>query len=120
MDVHGVELDESAIARAFENANANELDVTFTAGEDKHVTDFAAFDTVVIDPPRSGLHPNVLKRLARDKPREIIYVSCNPTTLAEALATLDAQYKVTSLHGFDMFPQTPHVEAVAHLVRRSM
>jgi 23S rRNA (uracil-5-)-methyltransferase RumA len=119
LQVEGVELDSKAIELARLNASQNGIGATFSAGEDRHVADFSAYDTVVIDPPRSGLHPKVLKRLTRDKPREIVYVSCNPTTLAEALATLSDVYDISNIQGFDMFPQTPHVEAVARLERRA-
>lgn len=73
-------------------------------------------DTVVVDPPRTGLAPKFIRKLLRMGPGRIIYVSCNPQTLAADLPQMP-NYTVTSLKGFDMFPQTPHVELVAVLDR---
>ena len=75
-------------------------------------------DLVLLDPPRAGLEPSALNRLARIAPREITYVSCEPPTLARDLAALVAAgYSLSELHLFDLFPQTFHMEAIARLRR---
>lgn len=75
-------------------------------------------DLVLVDPPRAGLEPSALKRLARLAPREITYVSCEPPTLARDLAVMVAAgYSLSELHLFDLFPQTFHMEAIARLRR---
>jgi 23S rRNA (uracil1939-C5)-methyltransferase len=76
-------------------------------------------DVVVVDPPRAGLSGKALRRMARLKAPRIVYVSCNPTTLAGNLKTLasDWDYRLVRVRPVDMFPHTPHVEAVALLER---
>ena len=75
-------------------------------------------DIVITDPPRAGLHPEVVKALQELSPRRIIYVSCNPATLARDLSLLKDQYEVVSIQPFDFFPHTSHIECVACLARR--
>ena len=76
-------------------------------------------DVLVVDPPRSGLSQKVVRRIIEAAPRRIVYVSCNPTTLAPNAAQLvEAGYTLTKVRPVDMFPQTPHVECVAQLERR--
>ncbi len=74
--------------------------------------------TVILDPPRSALHPKALKRLMEFQPENLIYVSCNPKLLARELAVLSEVYDIASLEAFDLFPHTPHVEALAVLKKR--
>lgn len=69
----------------------------------------------IVDPPRAGLHPKVLKKLMQLKPSVIIYVSCNPKQMAAELNTFKEAYEIKSLALFDQFPQTPHIEAIAEL-----
>lgn len=71
------------------------------------------FDIVVADPPRTGLGPDVCRELLRLAPRRLVYVSCNTLTLREDARALAEQYQVAELRGYDMFPQTPHMEALA-------
>jgi tRNA/tmRNA/rRNA uracil-C5-methylase (TrmA/RlmC/RlmD family) len=77
-----------------------------------------AFDVVVADPPRVGLGPDVCAELLRLAPRRIVYVSCNPLTQRDDVAALAPRYRLDSLLGYDMFPHTPHVEALGVLERR--
>jgi 23S rRNA (uracil-5-)-methyltransferase RumA len=74
--------------------------------------------TVILDPPRSALHPKAIKRLMEFQPENIIYVSCNPKLLARELAIFSEVYDLASLEAFDLFPHTPHVEALAVLKKR--
>ena len=77
-------------------------------------------DVLVVDPPRAGLSQKVVRRMIEAAPKRIVYVSCNPTTLAPNAAQLvEAGYELTKVRPVDMFPQTPHVECVAQLERRS-
>jgi tRNA/tmRNA/rRNA uracil-C5-methylase (TrmA/RlmC/RlmD family) len=71
------------------------------------------FDVVVADPPRAGLGPDVCRELLRVRPRRLVYVSCNALSQLDDARSLAAGYQITELHGYDMFPQTPHMEALA-------
>ncbi len=117
--VYGHEIDAAAIELAKENARLNNVEhrVTFGAGpvEDFDWKDFSP-DAVIVDPPRSGLHPRALQTLLKNRPPVIIYVSCNVRRLAEELKTLKSAYRVDRLTTLDLFPHTPHVESVARLV----
>jgi 23S rRNA (uracil1939-C5)-methyltransferase len=75
-------------------------------------------DVIITDPPRAGMHPDVVQVILNTAPRRIVYVSCNPATQARDLALLDADYKVAAVQPVDMFPHTPHVENVVQLVHR--
>jgi 23S rRNA (uracil1939-C5)-methyltransferase len=75
-------------------------------------------DVVVVDPPRAGLSQKIVRRILEVEPEKIVYVSCNPTTLApNARQMADAGYALKVVQPVDMFPQTPHIEAVALLER---
>ena len=76
------------------------------------------FDVVVADPPRVGLGPDVCRELLRLRPRRLVYVSCNALSQIEDARALTAGYRLTELRGYDMFPQTPHMEALAVFERR--
>ena len=122
--VYGIELVPAAIEDAARNARANGItNCTFLPGEVRHVLpDLLArgvrADVVVADPPRAGFHPKALRSLATLAARRIVYVSCNPATLARDLATLCAAgYRITAVQPVDMFPHTPHIEVVVRLER---
>ncbi len=108
------------------NAEVNGIEnVTFiTAKTEKYLNALreeggvATGATVILDPPRSALHPKVIKRLLEFRPEHIIYVSCNPKLLAREMAVFAEAYDLASLEAFDLFPHTPHVEALAVLKRR--
>jgi 23S rRNA (uracil1939-C5)-methyltransferase len=124
-EVWGLELAEEAIADAIANARANEIDnARFFAGDVRlALRELAARagqpDVLVLDPPRSGLSKKVVRRIIEAGPQRIVYVSCNPTTLAPNAAQLvEAGYELRRVRPVDMFPQTPHIECVAQLVRQ--
>jgi 23S rRNA (uracil1939-C5)-methyltransferase len=124
--VYGIELAAAAVADAIRNARANGIDnCTFLAGEVRHVLpelmrQGVRASVVVADPPRAGLHPKALSALAALAPARIVYVSCNPATLARDVGDLVRQgYRLEWVQPVDMFPQTPHIEAVARLSRPS-
>jgi 23S rRNA (uracil1939-C5)-methyltransferase len=122
--VYGVEVAAAAVADAVRNAHENGIEnCTFLAGEVRHVLpglmrDGVRADVVVADPPRAGFHPKALAALAALAPPRLVYVSCNPATLARDLSDLVRQgYRLDWVQPVDMFPQTPHIEAVARLRR---
>ena len=123
-EVWGLEIVEEAIADAIANARANEIDkVQFFAGDVRLamrelVERAGRPDVLVVDPPRAGLSQKVVRRLIEAAPTRIVYVSCNPTTLAPNAAQLvEAGYALRRVRPVDMFPQTPHIECVALLER---
>lgn len=122
--VYGIELAEAAVADAHRNARANGIEnCTFLAGEVRHVLpelhrQGVRADVVVADPPRAGFHPKALASLVTLAPGRLVYVSCNPATLARDVGDLVRQgYVLEWVQPVDMFPQTPHIEAVARLRR---
>jgi len=123
--VVGVESVPEAIEAAKENALLNGIENTeFFVGDMKKVfnQDFIAThgtpDVIITDPPRDGMHADVVAQLLEISAAKIVYVSCNSATQARDLALLDAQYKVSKVQAVDMFPQTHHVENVVLLERR--
>jgi 23S rRNA (uracil1939-C5)-methyltransferase len=118
--VHGLELIEDAIQDAAENAKLNEItNASFYSGDVRTsmrdlVTETGKPDVVVVDPPRAGLSAKVVRRIVEAAPDRIVYVSCNPTTLAPNAAQLvEAGYTFDRVRPVDLFPQTPHIECVA-------
>lgn len=123
----GVESEVQAIEAATINARHNQVtNARFVAGEARRVLrEWARNErpgpvrpqVVVVDPPRAGLHPRVVARIAELGPHRIVYVSCNPATLARDLKDFRGyRYVLESVTPFDMFPHTPHIECVARLV----
>ncbi len=123
--VVGIEYVPEAIADAKINSERNGITNTeFYAGDMKDVLTAAfveehgAPDVMIVDPPRAGMHPDVIDVILLAAPGRIVYVSCNPATQARDLALLDSRYKVTAVQPVDMFPHTHHVENVVRLERR--
>ena len=123
--VIGIEYVPEAIEDAKINSEINGIGNTlFYAGDMKDILtdDFIAEhgrpDVIITDPPRAGMHPDVVKTILRAAPDRIVYVSCNPATQARDLQDLDEQYKVVEVQPVDMFPHTPHVENVVLLKKR--
>ena len=123
--VIGIEYVPEAIEDAKVNSEINGISNTlFYAGDMKDILtdDFIAEhgrpDVIITDPPRAGMHPDVVKTILNAAPQRIVYVSCNPATQARDLQDLDTQYKVVAVQPVDMFPHTPHVENVVLLDRR--
>jgi 23S rRNA (uracil1939-C5)-methyltransferase len=121
-EVTGIEIVERAVADAIENARLNGVDnVRFFAGDVRTamrplLEEAGQPDVVVVDPPRAGLSQKVVRRVLEARAKRIVYVSCNPTTLApNARQMADAGYELRTVRPVDMFPQTPHIEAVALL-----
>jgi len=123
--VIGIEYVPEAIEDAKINSEINSIENTlFYAGDmkdiltDDFIQEHGRPDVIITDPPRAGMHPDVVKTILRAAPDRIVYVSCNPATQARDLQDLDVDYKVMAVQPVDMFPHTPHVENVVLLVRR--
>ncbi len=124
--VTGIEYVEAAIRDAVENARNNHIDnAHFYAGDMKEVLNDSLVarhgkpDVIITDPPRDGMHPDVVAKIAELLPERIVYVSCNPATQARDIALLSHLYTVKKVQPVDMFPHTHHVESVALLVKKS-
>ena len=123
--VIGIEYVPEAIEDAKINSAVNHIDNTlFYAGDmkdiltDEFIARHGRPDVIITDPPRAGMHPDVVKTILRAAPCRIVYVSCNPATQARDLKDLDEQYRVAAVQPVDMFPHTPHVENVVLLEQR--
>ncbi len=123
--VIGIEYVPEAIEDAKVNSEINSIDNTlFFAGDMKDIltqdfiNEYGRPDVIITDPPRAGMHQDVVDTILFAEPHKIVYVSCNPATQARDLQLLDAKYKVTAVQPVDMFPHTHHVENVVLLERR--
>lgn len=123
--VIGIEYVPEAIEDAKVNSEINGINNTlFYAGDMKDIlnedfiNEHGKPDIIITDPPRAGMHPDVVETIIKAQPKVIVYVSCNPATQARDLQLLDNDYYVTDVQPVDMFPHTPHVENVVRLVRR--
>lgn len=123
--VIGVEYVEDAVVDARENSRINRIDnTTFYSGDMKDVLNHEFIDkheqpdVVITDPPRAGMHEDVVRVLLKAAPKKIVYVSCNPATQARDLAMMTDQYRIADIKPVDMFPQTAHVENVVLLIRK--
>jgi 23S rRNA (uracil1939-C5)-methyltransferase len=123
--VIGIEVIPDAIAAAKENAKLNNIEnVKFYVGDMKTIFNIYFInahgqpDVIITDPPRDGMHKDVVQQLLNIAASKIVYVSCNSATQARDLALMDAKYKVTKIQAVDMFPQTHHVENVVLLEKR--
>ena len=123
--VIGIEYVPEAIEDAKINSEINGITNTlFFAGDmkdiltDEFIARHGRPDVIITDPPRAGMHPDVVRTILRAAPKRIVYVSCNPATQARDLHDMDADYRVVAVQPVDMFPHTPHVENVVLLERR--
>jgi 23S rRNA (uracil1939-C5)-methyltransferase len=123
-EVWAVEISEEAVADAIRNQQLNEIEnVNFFAGDVRDALRPLAEraprpDVVVVDPPRAGLSTKMVTRLLATRPRRVVYVSCNPTTLAPNAAQMaEHGYRLVKVRAVDMFPHTPHIECVALIER---
>jgi 23S rRNA (uracil1939-C5)-methyltransferase len=123
--VIGIEYIDEAVADAAKNAELNGIrNVSFHSGDIRSVLNEGFIkehgkpDVIITDPPRAGMHQDVVRAIAEVSPGKIVYISCNPATQARDILLLSDSYSVTRLQPVDMFPHTSHVENVALLVRR--
>ena len=117
--VVGIEYIEEAVAHARENSRLNKLDnLVFAAGDmakvltPEFMEQHGKPDVIITDPPRAGMHPDVLKQIIASEADRIVYVSCNPATQARDVEMLSGSYKIKKVQAVDMFPHTQHVESV--------
>jgi 23S rRNA (uracil1939-C5)-methyltransferase len=122
--VIGIEAIESAVEDARKNAVMNNvINCTFVLGDVKDSLEIVAGhpqpDVIIVDPPRSGMHERVVKRIREMRPERVVYVSCNPTTQARDLKLMcdDTEYSIQEVQPVDMFPHTYHIESVVSLAR---
>lgn len=120
--VVGVELVEEAIANANANAAANGItNVTFRSGDmlklftPAFIREHGRPDVLLVDPPRAGMHPKVVRQIADLRPERLVYVSCNPQSQARDLADLADHYRLDAIQPVDLFPHTHHIENVVRL-----
>jgi 23S rRNA (uracil1939-C5)-methyltransferase len=120
--VIGVEYVKEAIDDAKINSEINKIyNTEFFAGDmkdvlnDEFIASHGKPDVVITDPPRTGMHPDVVKMIVGLGAKRVVYVSCNPATQARDLSIMDEKYKVVKIQPVDMFPQTNHVENVVLL-----
>ena len=120
--VIGIEYVPEAIEDAKVNSALNGIGNTlFFAGDmkdmltEEFIREYGRPDVIITDPPRAGMHPDVVDVILSAQPRCIVYVSCNPATQARDLQLLDVKYRVTAVQPVDMFPHTHHVENVVRL-----
>jgi 23S rRNA (uracil1939-C5)-methyltransferase len=120
--VHGAELSRDSINSAAENTLLN--NISNCSFQNADVKDFLGnlvklnnkeYDTIILDPPRSGIHPKSAEYLLQIEPRKIIYVSCNPSTQARDLKLLSEKFSITAIQPVDMFPHTFHIENIVRL-----
>ncbi len=115
----GVEVVAEMIEDAKSNALKNEVIVDYVSGAAEGVDwEKLGADTIILDPPRSGLHDDAIKKLQKSNPQTILYVSCNYKSFAREMAILKDSYEVVNMRAIDMFPHTPHVELVSLLVKK--
>ncbi len=117
-EVIGLEIGPSAIADAHRNCRINQIDnCRFVAGDIRNT--LPALEqrpqVLIIDPPRAGMHKDVVKQVLALLPERIVYVSCNPSTLARDLNLMQESYRVKEVQPVDLFPHTYHIESVARL-----
>jgi 23S rRNA (uracil1939-C5)-methyltransferase len=124
--VFGVELSNESILSAHENAELNNVTNCDFAAYD--VKDYLGvlmnekqnkYDTIILDPPRSGIHPKAAEYLCEYGAKKIIYVSCNPATQARDIKLMAGKYEITAMQPVDMFPHTFHIENVVRLDLKS-
>jgi 23S rRNA (uracil1939-C5)-methyltransferase len=123
--VIGIEYVEEAVRDAAANSAINNISNTeFFAGDIKDVMSetfinkYGSPDVIITDPPRSGMHEDVIKKILSANPRKLVYISCNPATQARDIVLLSGRFNVTRIQPVDMFPQTHHVENIVLLEKR--
>ncbi len=124
VEIRGIESVESAVQNAIVNAEDNSVNATFECGRAEDILPtwtkkYASPDLIIVDPPRKGLHKTALEAIAQTGTKNILYVSCNPSTLARDLAILKQEgYKILELSPVDLFPMTMHVECIVLMSTR--
>ena len=113
-----MEISESAFSDANLNCSVNNIsNCSFILGDIRETIDSISYkpDLLIVDPPRTGIHKDILKAVMEMNVKKMVYVSCNPSTLARDLADMSDKYEVIEIQPVDMFPHTYHIESVAKL-----
>lgn len=113
-----VELDESSVNMAKINAHKSKSKIIHASAE-KSLEYITTNTILIVDPPRAGLHKNVISRILDQTPKQVIYLSCNAVTQARDIAYLKDKYTISRFEGYNFFPRTPHIETMAILQRNS-
>lgn len=114
-----VEVDAACVAMARHNAETNGRDISVIAATAETAVEYITPDrTLLVDPPRAGLHQKVTEKIILDGPKKVVYLSCNPATQARDLAMLQHQYDIQEVSVYNFFPRTPHIETLALLERK--
>ncbi|MCK5731597.1 MAG: class I SAM-dependent RNA methyltransferase, partial [Tenericutes bacterium] len=119
--VYGIDSSKASVSDAIENAKANNIDnIEFITGNvegemPKLIKSGIKPHVVILDPPRKGLAKPVVDAIIKSRPKQIIYISCNPSTLAKNIAEINHLYKIVSVQPLDMFPNTASVESITLL-----
>ncbi|BDQ04591.1 MAG: putative RNA methyltransferase [Candidatus Dojkabacteria bacterium] len=119
--VTGVESVKNAVHHAYQNAQSNKITnyyVISSLAEKVDRKEFINISTLIVDPPRTGLHKKVRKLILESKPEQIVYLSCNPITQANDYNNLKEFYDLTFIKAYDFYPQTPHIESLIILKRK--
>jgi len=117
----GVEIVSEMIEDAKINAIRNNVSVEYVSGAAEAIPwQKHGADTIILDPPRSGLHDNAIKQLIEASPKTILYISCNYKSFAREMAIIKDKYDVVKMRAIDMFPHTPHVELVSLLLKKEV
>ena len=119
-NIVGIEITENAVIDAIENAKMNDVKAKYYAGDTGKILKSLEmnFDTILVDPPRSGLNRLTIDTIINLNPDNIAYVSCDPMTLARDLKILKDYYEPIKIYAIDLFPNTYHVETVVILKRK--
>lgn len=113
-----IEVDTSCVAMARHNASVNKADIAVVEATAETALDYITPDTsLIVDPPRAGLHAKVTEKILETGPQKLVYLSCNPATQARDIKLLEQGYKVVDFSIFNFFPRTPHIETLAVLTR---
>jgi 23S rRNA (uracil1939-C5)-methyltransferase len=112
-----VEIDNATVAMAKHNAEKTGAEVIHASTEKalKYITNDRV---LIVDPPRAGLHKDVVTKILEVKPKKLVYLSCNPATQARDIALLQEEYSIVAFEGYNFFPRTPHIETLAILQRK--
>ncbi len=115
-----VEVDERCVTEARANAAKIKPDTDVILASSETALDYISCEaTIIVDPPRAGLHEKVVNKLIEVKPHTVLYLSCNPATQARDIALLSSAYDITYAHGFNFFPRTPHIENLLVLTAKT-
>ena len=109
-----VESDKNNIGHAMKNVGSTDTEVVHASSE-KALVHITSDSTLIVDPPRAGLHKDVIARIAEVRPPQVIYLSCNPATQARDVKLLEENYRITYAQGYNFFPRTPHIESLVVL-----